>query len=192
MTVRTASRPGTVSKRCWLAGFVIVSAVGCRTVILCVMTMSTWSPARTRKSRPVTRSTWKAIAFSPGLSCALTLLGPVPPPIASRVTWLPFGIANRAGCPLTWDFAPRRVAFAADESTCCSSTLSGVTGSPILMSWFATSTVTFASAGFVVGPEVLFSRMTMPTNARIASRTPTKMTRRFDRFTNVFPLQLGG
>src|SRR6266567_1918318 len=34
--------------------------------------------------------------------------------------------------------------------------------------------------------------MTMPTNARIASRTPRKMTRRLDRFTNVFPLQLGG
>ena len=30
-----------------------------------------------------------------------------------------------------------------------------------------------------------FSRITMATKARTASRTPTRMTRRFDRFTNI-------
>ena len=72
-------------------------------------------------------------------------------------------------------------------------TLSGVTGSPILMSSFAMSTVTVEGDAEVPPPfPGLWSTMMIPTTARIASRTPTKMTRRFDRFTNVFPLQLGG
>ena len=63
------------------------SAVSWSTLIACERTMSMVSPCFTRKSRPVARSTWKAIAFSPGFRSAGMLTARLlPAPIASPVT----------------------------------------------------------------------------------------------------------
>ena len=61
------------------------------------------SPGLTRKSRPVTRSTWKEIAFSPGCRRAenVECQRRVAEPIASAVTCEPSGTAKMAGWPET-------------------------------------------------------------------------------------------
>ena len=46
--------------------------------------MSMWSPGWIRKSRPVTGSTWKAIAFSPGSSWQAMQTVPMVP----KTSWL--------------------------------------------------------------------------------------------------------
>ena len=108
-----------------------------------------------------------------------------PAPIASPLTCEPAGTANSAGCPDTWDTLESPVPITAAGSTSCSSTLSGVTGSPMSMSSVATSTVTVVGSSGRAGSDGWLSRTTIATKARTASRTPTRMTRRFDRFTNV-------
>ena len=87
------------SRRASRSGFAAESAVSCRTYLLAETMMSMSRPGLTRKSTPVTRSTWKAIAFSPGSSIAAMSTGATAS--ADRPPGSPgaCGTGNSAGWP---------------------------------------------------------------------------------------------
>ncbi len=89
--------------------------------------MSMWSPGWIRKLRPVTGSTWKAIAFSPGSSWhAMQKLFVAP--TTSWLTCVPLGTGKSAGLPVSCEGSPKRVPETSSGLTALTSTLSGVTG----------------------------------------------------------------
>ena len=102
------------------------------------------SPPFTRKSRPVTRSTWKAIAFSPGFSSCREVHGMVVAE-ADRLAADLRALGDREERRLARNErrgGRERGALDRLRGRCpCSSTLAGVTSSPMSMSSVATSTV---------------------------------------------------
>ena len=81
----------------------------------------------------------------------LQTVAPAPSPTASRLTCCPLATGKRAGEPVSCDVSAKRVPETASGSTSLTSTLSGVTESPMAISALATRTGTvFFSTTVVV------------------------------------------